>query len=64
VGFVTVTDESRGLSGFMRLRLHPATVLWLRLEVSQRGTGDEVALNIEIIVDGGMGAEKAPGGSC
>jgi hypothetical protein len=34
-GFVTVTDdvrtESRGLAGVMRLRLHPATVLWLRL---------------------------------
>ena len=33
-------------------------------EFSQRGTGHEVALNIEIIVDGGMGAEKALGGSC
>jgi hypothetical protein len=33
-------------------------------EISRRGTGDEVALNIEIIVDGGMDAEKALGGSC
>jgi len=33
------------------------------LAVSQRGPGDEVALNIEIIVDGGMDAEKALGGS-
>jgi hypothetical protein len=33
-------------------------------EVSQRGSGDEMALNIEIILDSGMDAEKALGGSC
>jgi hypothetical protein len=33
-------------------------------EVSQRGSGDEMALNIEIILDSGMDAEKALGGLC
>jgi hypothetical protein len=33
-------------------------------EISRRRTGDEMALNIEVIVDGGMDAEKALGGSC
>jgi hypothetical protein len=33
-------------------------------KVSQRNTGAEAALNMEIIVNGGMDAEKALGGSC
>ena len=51
---------SRELAG----RHAAATALCHCALASTRGTGDEVALNIEIIVDSGMDAEKALGGSC
>ena len=69
LGFVTVTTGVRIVS-----RTGPASRCWcdsivpLRggfgSEVSQRGSGDEMALNIEIILDSGMDAEKALGRSC
>jgi hypothetical protein len=67
-GFVTVTDDGR-------MVLHDWPVSGrcdgtLPLpgcfgpELSQRGSRNEVALNIKSIVDGSMGAEKALSGSC
>jgi len=69
LGFVTVTTGVRTVG-----RTGQASRCWcdrivpLRggfgSEVSQRASGDEMALNIEIILDSGMDAEKALGGSC
>jgi hypothetical protein len=67
-GFVTVTNDVRTLSRVCRASCGCDCILPLRVgfvsEVSQCSAGDEVALNIEIIVDGGMDAEKALRGSC
>jgi hypothetical protein len=60
-GFVTVTDDvrivSRGLAGrraATTASCHCALVSARR--VSQRGSGDEVSLHIEVVVDGDMKA--------
>ena len=67
-GFVTLTDDGR-----MVLRDWPVSGRCdgtLPLpgcfgpEPSQRGSRNEVALNIKCIVDGSMDAEKALSGSC
>ena len=66
-GFVTVTTGvrtvSRDWSGSRRCDILPLRG-GFGPEVSQRGSGDEMALNIEVIVDSGMDAKKALDGSC
>ena len=66
LGRVTVTiDEPEGASksGFMLLRRPLATAPSRRLGRSAAWPGDEVALQIERVVDGGMDTEEALRGS-
>jgi NADPH-dependent curcumin reductase len=68
-GFGTVTNDAQTVAGTGQASSCCCKrILPLRggfgSEVSQRGSGDEMALNVEIIVDGGMDAEKALGGLC
>ena len=67
-GFVTVTNDGRMVFRDWPISSRCDGTLPLPgcfgPELSQRGSRNEVALNIKCIVDGSMDAEKALSGSC